>query len=184
MQVINHYDLRLFIEKSKRKKDALGKQRDAELERVKNLEEEEYAVKVRKSMMQMKSEHTASAKMGAEEIKACYERAAVSRELTKQLDKRLRADEPQAPQAHVLILLKARFCRDNDSSHPETSSGIPESPLAAKKDPSVLVDTCHGCGAGMTHSQLEHLLEHLLNYDRSQCSECGGVQDQVCSVFP
>jgi hypothetical protein len=180
IQVINHYDLRLSIEKSERRKHALRKQRDVELERIKNLDEEEYAAEVRKSVMRMKSEHTASAKMEAEELKAGYERAAVSRELTKQLDKRLRADAASSSSSPRPNPVESPLCRDNDGSQLETSSGISESPLAAKKDPSVLVDTCHGCGAEMTHSQLEH----LLNYDRSQCSKCGGVQDEVCAVIP
>jgi hypothetical protein len=180
VQVINHYDLRLSIEKSQRKKDALRKQRDVELERAKNLDDEEYAAVVRKSMMQMKSEYTASAKMEAEEIIAGYERAAVSRELTKQLDKRLRADAAPSSSSPPPNPVEGPRCQDNNGSQLETSSGISESPLATKKDPSVLVNTCHSCGAGMTHSQLEH----LLNYDRSQCSECGCVQDEVCSMFP
>ena len=174
IQVINYYDLRLSIEKSERKKDALRKQREVELEQANNLDEEEYAAEVRKSMMQMKSEHTASAKMEAEEIKAGYERAAVSRELTKQLDKRLRADAASSFSSPFTNPVEGPPCQDNDGSQFETSSSISESPLAAKKDPKVLVDTCHGFGAGMTHSQLER----PLNYDPSQCSECGGVQDE------
>jgi hypothetical protein len=62
MEVISHYDLHLSIEKSERK-NALRKQQDVDLERVKDLDEEEYAGEVRKSMMQMKCEHTASTKM-------------------------------------------------------------------------------------------------------------------------
>jgi hypothetical protein len=180
MEVINHYDLRLSVEKSERKKNALRKQRDVELERVKNLDEEEYGAEVRKSMMQMKSEHTASAKMEAEEIKAGYERATISRELTRQLDERLRADAASSSSSPRLNPVEGPLCQDSDSSQLETSSGISESPPAAKKDQNVLVDACHGCGEEITHSQLEH----LLNYDRSQCSECGGVQDEVCSMFP
>jgi hypothetical protein len=92
MEVINQNDLPWSVEKLGREKNALRKQRDVELERVKNLDEEEYFVEVRKSMMHMKSEHNACAKMEAEEIKARYERAAMCRELTKQLGERLCAD--------------------------------------------------------------------------------------------
>jgi hypothetical protein len=86
----------------------------------------------------------------------------------------------QAPQAHVPNPVEGPFCHHKDGSPLETSSGISESALAAKKEPTVLVDTCHGCRVEMTHSQLEYLLD----YNRSQCSECGGVQDELCSMFP
>lgn len=39
-------------------------------------------------------------------------------------------------------------------------------------------------GAEPAFQVTQSQLEHLLDYNRSQCSECSGVQDEVCSMFP
>jgi hypothetical protein len=57
-----------------REKNAFRKQRDVELERVKSLDEEEHSVEVRESMMHMKSEHNACAKMRLKRLKPATSR--------------------------------------------------------------------------------------------------------------
>ena len=119
-------------------------QRDVELERVKNLDEEDSSVEARKSMMHMKSEHNACAKIEAEEIKAGYERAAVSRELVKQLDERVCVDTVSSSSSPRPNPVEGHFANTTTALRLRHPLGISESPLTVKKDPSMLVDTCHG----------------------------------------
>jgi hypothetical protein len=75
-------------------------------------------------MMHMKSEHNTCAKMEAEEIKASYERAAMCRELTKQLGERLCADTVSSSSSPRPNPVEGPFCHHKDGSPLETSSGI------------------------------------------------------------